>query len=176
MRYSKPSNNSATATIEHLLVMAFAILTIGCGEKKSDGVNVDELEMRNDITYLRGADTPFTGKYFILNKNGKRELEVNLKDGMQDGLATDWHLNGQKKSEGKWKNGQQEGFYTAWHENGQKEEVQNWKNGKAEGLVTSWHENGQKANEGIFKDGKLVSSRFWNSKGEEVDSYEELEQ
>lgn len=152
MKHSQLSNNSATTTMKHLLVMAFAILTIGCGEKKSDGVNVNELEMRNDITYLRGADTPFTGKYFILNKNGKREHEGNLKDGMQDGLATDWYLNGQKKSEG------------------------NWKNGKAEGLVTSWHENGQKANEVIFKDDKLVSSRFWNSKGEEVDSIEEAEQ
>ena len=163
--------------MKHLLVMAFAILTIGCGEKKSDGVNGDELEMRNDITYLRGADTPFTGKYFILDKNGKRELEVNLKDGMQDGLTTDWHLNGQKKSEGNWKNGQQEGLATWWYENGQKEEVQNWKNGKAEGLVTSWHENGQKANEGIFKDGEVVegSEKFWNKKGEGVDSLEEAE-
>ena len=39
MKHSKLSNNSATSTLKQLLVMAFVILTIGCGEKDSDGVN-----------------------------------------------------------------------------------------------------------------------------------------
>jgi general secretion pathway protein G len=35
MKYSKLSNNSVTATMKHLLLMAFAILTIGCNERES---------------------------------------------------------------------------------------------------------------------------------------------
>ncbi|MDA7927939.1 hypothetical protein N9B33_04750, partial [Akkermansiaceae bacterium] len=35
MKYAKLSLNSATAVMAHLLVMAFSILTIGCGEKDS---------------------------------------------------------------------------------------------------------------------------------------------
>ena len=41
----------------------------------------------------------------------------------------------------------------------------------------SWHETGQKHTEANYKDGKLVegSEKFWNSKGESVDTIEEAE-
>ena len=104
MRYSKLSNKSVSGTMKHLLLMAFAILTIGCGEKDSDGVNVDELEAREGVTYLKNSDSPYTGKVF------------------------EFHYNGQKKSEGN------------------------------------------------YKDGTVISSKYWNSKGEEVDSLAEAEQ
>ncbi len=48
-----------------------------------------------------------------------------------------------------------------------------YKNGKKDGLELFWHENGQKKSEGKFKDGKKISVKFWNSKGEPVDTYEE---
>ena len=47
------------------------------------------------------------------------------------------------------------------------------KDGKPDGLQTSWHENGQKQSEGIFKDGELISGKYWNSKGEEVETADE---
>ena len=39
----------------------------------------------------------------------------------------------------------------------------------------NWHSNGQKEGEVNFKDGKVIegSKKFWNSKGEPVDSLEE---
>jgi antitoxin component YwqK of YwqJK toxin-antitoxin module len=94
---------------------------------KPEGVNWDELEIREDIVYLKGSDTPYTGKSF------------------------------------------------AFHENGQKREEGNWKNGKVHGLAVGWHKNGQKETEVNWKDGKAVegSRKFWNSKGEEVDSLDE---
>ena len=114
--------------MKHLLLMAFAILTIGCGEKDSDGVNVDELEAREGVTYLKNSDSPYTGKVF------------------------EFHYNGQKKSEA------------------------NYKDGKPDGLTVSWHENGQNRTEINYKDGTVISSKYWNSKGEEVDSLAEAEQ
>ncbi|MEO1834074.1 MAG: leucine-rich repeat domain-containing protein [Akkermansiaceae bacterium] len=36
-----------------------------------------------------------------------------------------------------------------------------------------WHENGQKQAEVTWKDGEKVSEKFWNSKGEEVETLEE---
>ena len=53
----------------------------------------------------------------------------------------------------------------------------NYKDGKLDGLVVSWHETGQKHTEANYKDGKLVegSEKFWNSKGESVDTIEEAE-
>ena len=51
--------------------------------------------------------------------------------------------------------------------------VQTIKDGKGVGLMTAWHENGQKAEEVTYKDGKELSAKYWNSKGEPVDSEEE---
>ena len=51
------------------------------------------------------------------------------------------------------------------------------KNGKWEELVNVWHKNGQKREEINYKNGKPVegSEKFWNSKGEPVDTYKEAE-
>ena len=60
--------------------------------------------------------------------------------------------------------------------NGQKEWEYHWKDGEKDGLETRWYENGQKKLEGNYKDNKGIkgSSKFWNNKGEPVDSYKEV--
>ena len=52
---------------------------------------------------------------------------------------------------------------------------ENFKGGKRDGLQMERHDNGQKESEANFKDGKLVegSIKYWNNKGEPVDSFEE---
>ena len=78
-------------------------------------------------------------------------------------------------SEFNFKDGKEDGVLMVWHENGQKRGQFNYKNGKEDGVWAKWHENGQKAAEANFKDGEgvLGSVKFWNSKGEPVDSEEE---
>ena len=176
MKYSKLSNKSFTATMKHLLLMAFAILTIGCGEKKSDGVNLDELEVREGVTYLKNSDSPYTGKVFEFHYNGQKKSEGNYKDGKRDGPVVVWHENGQKHVEAGYKDGKYDGFWTMWYEKGQKNSEVNFKDGKPDGLTVSWHENGQNRTEINYKDGTVISSKYWNSKGEEVDSLAEAEQ
>ena len=177
-----------------LLAISLPLLLGGCGEK---GVNYDELEEREGIYYVSGSDTPYTGKTFSLYETGKKEmegylkdgkgdglavrwfengqkqLEVNMKDGKQDGLQTRWYENGQKEMEENFKDGKPDGLALQWHENGQKSGEGNYKDGKIDGLAVTWHENGQKKSEVKFKDGKIISTKYWNSKGEPVDTYEE---
>ena len=66
---------------------------------------------------------------------------------------------------------------SVFYDNGQKKFEVNYKDGKAEGLNVEWYENGKKRMETNWKEGKLVegSEKFWNSKGEEVNSLEEAE-
>jgi antitoxin component YwqK of YwqJK toxin-antitoxin module len=109
MKYSKLSNKSFTATMKHLLLMAFAILTIGCGEKKSEDVNLDELGVREGVAYLKNSDSPYTGKVFEFHDNGQKKSEITLKDGKEDGLSVTWHENGQKESEYNYKDGKFDG-------------------------------------------------------------------
>ena len=103
-----------------LIAILLPLLLGGCGEKS---VNVEELEEREYITYLKGSDTPYTGKAFTLYNNGK--METNFKDG------------------------------------------------KEHGLKTMLYKNGQKQGEAYFKDGVQISVKFWNSKGEPVDTLRE---
>ncbi|MDA7529407.1 hypothetical protein N8552_01230 [bacterium] len=42
MRYSKLSNKSVTGTMKHLLLMAFTMWVVSCGEEKVDGVSADK--------------------------------------------------------------------------------------------------------------------------------------
>ena len=141
-----------------LLLIAITILAVGCGGKDEstsktkpelNGVPEEKIELREGIWYLKGLDTPFTGKVFSLHENGQKKYEGNFKDGKKDGISL------------------------GWQENGQKEFEEYYKDGKPDGQSVMWHKNGQKHTEGNFKDGILISEKFWNSKGESVDSEEE---
>ena len=133
-----------------LFALFVGLLLVGCGEDIVDGL---KLQDRNGVTYLQNEETPFTGRARIFNENGQKQVEGSFKDGKQDGLWIKYNENGQKKREA------------------------NYKDGKLDGLFVEWHENGQKLFEVNFKDGEEVegSEKFWNSKGEPVDSLEEAE-
>ena len=120
---------------------------------RSEGIDCNELEFREDIAYLKGSDNPYTGKYFAFWNNGNKN-KGNYKDGKKEGLQTYWHKNGQKKVEENYKNGKQDGLTVWWHENGQKSSEVNYKDGKQEGLNVGWHSNGRKRFEGNMKNGK----------------------
>ena len=133
-----------------VLLISLPLLLGGCVEKH-DGVNTEGVELRDGIAYLRGSDTPYTGKIYGLYKNGRKLAEGNYKDGKQEGLTVEWHENGLKKAEANFNDGKQEGLAVEWHENGLKKAEGNWKDGKQEGLAVKWHENGQKAVENNWK-------------------------
>ena len=113
------------------VLVTLPLLLGGCWEKS---VNVEELEEREYISYLKGSDTPYTGKAFTIYNNGK--METNFKDGKKHGLKTMLYKNGQK---GLWAH---------------------FKDGKPDGLALQWHENGQKQGEAYFKDGVQISVKF----------------
>ena len=87
-----------------VLLVSLPLLLGGCGEK---GVNKEEIEVREGIAYLKGSDTPYTGKAYSLYPNGQKWLEGNYKDGKEDGLWVTLDENGQKMVEVKAKNGKE---------------------------------------------------------------------
>ena len=125
-----------------LILIAITILAVGCGNK---GVKEPELKERgeygDEIAYIKGSDTPYTGTQIGYWK-GEKESETNYKDGKKDGPATVWYSSGEKQ-----------------------EEV-NYKDGKRDGLDVFWYPSGQKLKETNWKDGVPVSQKYWNSKGE----------
>ena len=76
MKYSKLSQNSAPAVMAHLLVMAFSILTIGCGEKDSPSGN----HQVTAIIQIHPTESNFhtTTENFIANEITSLSLGTNL--------------------------------------------------------------------------------------------------
>ena len=104
-----------------------------CCPKAIEGVNYDELEEREGIRYLKGSDTPYTGKAYSLYPNGRKDQEIL------------------------YENGKRHGMYVMWHEHGKKNAEGNHKNGKLNGMCVMWWENGQKMNETLYENDKAVS-------------------
>ena len=128
-----------------LIIVTLPLLLWGCGEKATlDSVNYDELEERESIIYLKGSDTPYTGKSYSLYPNGRKAKEELYENGKRHGLSVFWHEHGKKNAEG------------------------NYKNGKLNGMLVMWWENGQKMNETLYENDKAVSGseKYWNRKGE----------
>ena len=112
-----------------------------------EAVDMESLEERDGLTYH--DKKPYSGWAKMIHDSGQVQGLGQFKDGKPDGLLTAWAENGQRVLEATYKDGMQDGPFTGWHENGQKQ------------AETTW------------KDGEPVSAKFWNSKGEEVDTSEE---
>ena len=164
-----------------------------------EAVERSSLQKRDGVYYQPKESKPYSGWVKMLYDSGQPEALARIKDGKRDGLHVGWHRNGKKKYEENNKKGERHGLYVDWHENGQKAHEATYKDGGLYGLATVWYENGKKEAEGIYKDdqlnglaagwhengqkwreetleeGKIISEKYWNSKGEEVATREESE-
>ncbi len=149
-------------------------VAVGSGVKKnlSKVVDGNKVEEREGVIYLKDSKIPFTGKAIALHENGQKKMEGNFKNGKKDGLETSWYEDGQKRSEDNFKDGKLDGLSIFWFPNGQKGNEGIYKDGITEGIHKMWHENGQMRAEAKFENG-IGSTKFWNSKGESVNSFEE---
>ena len=70
--------------------------------------------------------------------------------------------------------------YSGWakemHDSGQAFQLVEVKDGKRNGPAPSWHKNGQKRGEGTIKDSEWVSAKWWNDRGEEVETWQEADE
>ena len=139
-------------------MIAISILTVGCGEKAEaevkpeepvaetkpelEGVNQDELEYRGGIAYLKGSETPYTGKSFELYDNEQKKWEANWKAGKEDGLFIEWDNQGRKVGQ------------------------ENYKKGMLHGQVIEFYNDGTKKIEMSFMDGEIIegSQKEWKKK------------
>lgn len=81
------------------------------------------------IIYVQGSETPYTGWVKKMQPNGQVGGVIHLKDGKAHGLTTRWYEDGQKMMQ------------------------MNYKDGKAHGITTMWYVNGKKHMEIAYKDG-----------------------
>ena len=113
-----------------------------------EAIDYDSIERRDYLLYPPNESEPFSGWAKVMHDSGQVESLMEFRDGRKV-------------------------HHRTWQENGQKKVENTWKDGEPDGLQTFWHENGQKWTEQTYKDGRWVSAKFWNSKGEEVETEED---
>ena len=161
--------------MKHTLLIITALLFITSAVFPQSKVNVNSLKEYGGKAFKVDDDEPYTGRVFDLNKStGKKTLKGQYKNGLKTGKWTEWYSNGQKKEEGtfkgadRWGNPKKDGLWTMWYRNGQKELEVTYKDWKFDGKWTEWHENGQKYLEETYKDGEVISTKCWDSDGNEI--------
>jgi antitoxin component YwqK of YwqJK toxin-antitoxin module len=164
---------------------------------KNQPVNIEDLNRRSGIYYEKNSEEPyngpllstptfdrktyegslkdglFNGVYSEFTLDQQKVLEANFKEGQQDGLVSRWFKTGKKLSEANYSGGEKHGSSITWFENEKKRFESSWKHGKADGLSQDWHGNGQLKFEETFVDGKNVGiSTGWYDNGQKKELLE----
>ena len=160
--------------MKKLVLLFAALLVAGCGEKSSsEGSEAASEEPSDTPNSLSDADVERLVKEAVdFDSLEERDGLYYHNNEPYSRWTKKMYDSGQVQGLGQLKDGKRHGHMTAWHENGQKMHEGTYKDGKEDGRATMWHENGQKQAEATFKDGEEVSGKYWNSKGEEVETYQ----
>ena len=156
--------------MKKLVLLCAALLVAGCGEKSSSEGSEsasESAEPSADTAKPIPAESPSEEPSDTPKSLSDADVERLLKEAgdgdsleERDGL---FYQNNEPYS----------GWAKNMYDSGQVEELGQAKDGKPDGLMTEWHENGQKQAERVWKDDELISEKYWNSKGEEVETQEE---
>ena len=129
----------------HKWIIALCLLGIiqqASAQKKK--ISTAELDQIRGLYYQRNTIGPFSGIAQEKHPNGKKKLQIPIKEGKLDGVAKEWAQDGTKIYEAQYVNGVQQGKETQWYATGKKKVELSYQNGEPEGICTEWHKNGPK--------------------------------
>ena len=177
--------------MKNLLLIAITILAVGCGgkdESTTDAKPVEEkvLEVKEEVKAKESvaeakpeSKSVSTDAKPVEEKVLEVKEEVKAKESVAEAKPESKSVSTDEMEirEGigyvRGSDVPHTGKVYKLYESGQKELELNVKDGKYDGLVVWWHQNGQKKSEENWKEGKMIYEKFWNSKGESVDTKEE---
>ena len=142
-----------------LIVVTLPLLLGGCGGDNNKPVAEKVLEVKEEanteapVTQVKPEPEGVNLDKLEFREESEGIVYLRGSDAPYTGKAYELYPDGQKKQEG------------------------NFKNGKRDGLIVLWHENGQKMAESNYRNGNKIegSEKFWNSKGEPVESFKEAQ-
>ena len=168
-----------------ILVLLFAALLVaGCGEKSSSEgsesasekptASNESAEPSGDTAKPPPAETPVAESPSEEPSDTPNSLsDADIKRLLKEAVELD---SLQERDDLVYRVNESEP-YSGWgkemYDSGQVQMLVQVKDGKPDGLVTMWHENGQKQTEETWEDGEELSAKYWNSKGEEVETADE---
>jgi antitoxin component YwqK of YwqJK toxin-antitoxin module len=134
-----------------LIITMFIVL--GISFANAQDFSSQDVLLINNVCYVKGSNTPYTGKIVDKYPNGSKQQEVVYKYGKQDGVSTQWYKDGAVKSKSAYVDGKHNGGTIWWQPNGKKRFEAHFKNGREYGVTTEWLYDGKKASELDTRDG-----------------------
>ena len=87
-----------------------------------------QLEIKDGIYYK--DKKVYTGNYKENYANGNLKMDVNILNGINNGISTYYYENGNKKEQQSFSKGEKDGIWITWNENGVKTAEANFSKGK----------------------------------------------
>ena len=153
------------------LLLFFFSLTVQAQKNKTFFY---ELDVIRGLLFKPNTIDPFTGTAIDQFPNGKKKMNVPIKNGKIHGSVKEWAQNGKKIYEADYENGLQTGMERQWYANGNKKLEIPYSSGLTNGVCIEWFKNKQKKSEGRFVNGKEEGEHQWwydNGKTDELVFY-----
>ena len=127
------------------------------------------VQTRDSVYYFPNEEVGITATSICVYKDayGQYASKGNLKNGIIEGLWTEWHTNGMKRNEFTYIDNKNHGKGNSWYKNGQMKLKVNFLDDEFDGKLLRWWENGQLKSEEHFKNGKEVGRHwYWYQNGQ----------
>lgn len=138
-------------------LLLFAVL-VSCRHEKKELYADGRIK---SVQQLKGKKNDGLGTWYY--ENGKKQLEVNYKNGLSDGITTRWYYNGQKESVETYLNGKKNGRSITYTASGVPVEDRTYLNDTLNGPYKLYHESGAIKAEGYYYMGLFDSLWVWTN-------------
>ncbi len=135
------------------IYLLFLLSVVGLSQ---ESVDIKNLLLLNDIYYQANSTTPYSGSVYSLYSTGEILIKGFLSNGKWE-LSDMYYKNGQKQFENYLRNGVRHGVQLWWYENGQLKSAQSYTNGILDGASRSWWPDGSIMGLNIYVMGVLQS-------------------
>lgn len=143
------------------LVFTFLFLSNNLLAQHKKKIPYYELDVIRGLFFQPNTIAPYTGTAIEEFADGRKKMQVPIKEGKINGTVRQWAVNGQKTFEAEYEMGVQVGVETQWFANGQKSLEIPYREGKPHGLCQEWYKHGRKKSEGQFVNGKEEGEHNW---------------
>lgn len=114
-------------------------------KKEIDGkmMDVQVAYSNNEMEYGQMKDTTRIGKWIKLYIDGTKQVEVNYKNGLIDGVLTEYYKDGKVSETTTFVAGKKNGAYKSYYKNGQLYEEANYQKDSLHGPASVYYKNGK---------------------------------
>ncbi len=123
-----------------------------------------ELEYRDGYYYKNGM--LYTGTHVYRYEEGTVKMEMNVRNGLLDGITRVYFPNGIQQEQRCYQDGEIDSLWITWNEKGVRIGEARYRLGKKEGFWYIWDDNGTKRYEMFYKDGSKAGTWYmWDENG-----------